>query len=130
MPINVNGAHAATGEPGSYVTLDRRWSSGDTITFRLPMELKLSRYTSIDRIPGHERFALEYGPVLLALVGSDSAVLKARDGAEYSGVLGQVRPDPDRPLHFHIDGHPGYMYMPYWKVVGEPFTCYPVIDLA
>jgi DUF1680 family protein len=123
MPIDVNGAKAATGDPGSYVTFDRTWSSGDTITFRLPMELKLTRYIGLDRIEGHERFALEYGPILLALVGSDSAVLKI------AGV-GQIKPDPDRALHFNIDGHPDYTYIPYWQVLSEPFTCFPVIDRA
>lgn len=130
MPIALNGAPIATGDPGTYVTLDRKWSSGDAITFRLPMELRLSRYTGMDRIEGHERFALEYGPLLLALVGSDSAVLKVKGGGGHSGILRQIQPDPDRPLHFRIDGHPEYVYVPYWKVVGEPFTCFPVIDAA
>lgn len=106
MSINVNGAKAATADPASYITLDRTWSSGDIITFRLPMELKLTRYIGLDKIEGHERFALEYGPILLALVGSDSAVLKI-DG------VGQIKPDPDRPLHFNIDGHLDYSYIPY-----------------
>lgn len=121
MSINVNGAKAATADPASYITLDRTWSSGDIITFRLPMELKLTRYIGLDKIEGHERFALEYGPILLALVGSDSAVLKI-DG------VGQIKPDPDRPLHFNIDGHLDYSYIPYWNVLSEPFTCFPVID--
>ncbi len=129
MPIHVNGAVAATGQPGSYVTLDRRWSNGDTIAFRLPMELRLTRYTGLDRIEGHERFALEYGPVLMALTGSDNAALKAA-GGKHSDILRQVKPDPFRPLQFLIDGHPGYVYMPYWKVLDQPFTCFPVIDLA
>jgi DUF1680 family protein len=130
MPILINGAQAAAGQPGSYVTLDRTWSSGDTIAFTLPMELRLTRYTGLDRIAGHERFALEYGPVLLALTGSDSAVLKVASGKDHSAILKQLQADPDRPLHFRIEGHPEYVYIPYWKVVGEPFTCYPVIDPA
>jgi DUF1680 family protein len=123
MSINVNGAKAATADPASYITLDRTWSNGDIITFPLPMELKLTRYIGLDKIEGHERFALEYGPILLVLVGSDSAVLKI-DG------VGQIKPDPDRPLHFNIDGHPDYSYIPYWNVLSEPFTCFPVIDRA
>ena len=70
MPIQVNGTLATSGKPGTYVTLDRTWSEGDTITFRLPMDFKLTRYTGVDKIAGHERYALEYGPVLLAILGS------------------------------------------------------------
>ena len=129
MPVNVNGTRTATGSPGSYVELDRTWSNGDLITFRLPMELRLTRYIGLDKIDGHERFALEYGPILLALIGSDSAVLKVAEGKEHSGIMRQIKPDPDRPLHFHIDGHPEYAFIPYWKVVTEPFTCFPVVDV-
>jgi hypothetical protein len=130
MQIGVNREPAVSGDPGSYVTLDRKWSTGDTIRFTLPMQLKLTRYTGLDKIEGHERFALEYGPVLLALVGSSSAVLKVPGGKKHEEILQQIKQDPFRPLHFSIDGNPGFSYMPYWQVVTEPFTCYPVIDLA
>jgi len=130
MPIDVNGSRVVTGQPGSYVALDRNWVDGDTVTFTLPMEFRLTRYTGLDRIEGHERFALEYGPVLMALTGSDNAVLKVTGGREHAGILRQLKADPDRPLHVHIDGHPEYVYVPYWTVVSEPFTCYPVIDVA
>jgi DUF1680 family protein len=130
MPIHVNGTPVVTGQPGSYVTLDRDWSTGDAITFTLPMEFRLTRYTGADKIEGHERFALEYGPVLLALTGSGCAVLRVTGGTEYTDILKQLKADPDRPLSFHVDGHPECVYIPYWRVVSEPFTCYPVIDVA
>lgn len=130
MQVSVNKETAVTGKPGSYVTLDRRWSTGDAIRFTLPMELKLTRYTGLDKIEGHERFALEYGPVLLALVGSDKAVLTAPGGKRHEEILKRIKQDPDRPLHFSIEGQPEFAYIPYWQVVTEPFTCYPVIDLV
>jgi len=130
MQITVNNEPAASGKPGTYVTLDRAWSTGDTVRFTLPMELKLTRYVGLDKIEGHERFALEYGPVLLALIGSDSAALKVHGGSHHQDILKQIKQDPWRPLHFTIEGHPEFTYIPYWKVITEPFTCYPVIDLA
>ena len=129
MQVAVNEDAAVQGSPGSYVTLDRNWRTGDTVRFTLPMQLKLTRYTGLDKIEGHERFALEYGPVLLALVGSDSAVLKAA-GGRHEDILRQIKQDPERPLHFTVDGHPEFRYIPYWQVVTEPFTCFPAIDLA
>lgn len=130
MQITVNNEPAVSGKPGTYVTLDRAWSTGDTVRFTLPMELKLTRYVGLDKIEGHERFALEYGPVLLALIGSDSAALKVHGGSRHQDILKQIKQDPWRPLHFTIEGHPEFTYIPYWKVITEPFTCYPVIDLA
>ncbi len=129
MKISVNQEVAVSGNPGSYVTFDRSWSSGDTVEFTLPMQLKLTRYTGLDKIVGHERFALEYGPVLLALIGSSSAVLKV-PGERHEEILRRIKQDPDRPLHFSIEDHPEFSYIPYWQVVTEPFTCYPVIDLV
>jgi DUF1680 family protein len=130
MQLRVNAEAAVSGTPGSYVTLDRTWSTGDTVRFTLPMELKLTRYTGLDQIPGHERFALEYGPILLALIGSDSAALTVPAGQPQEDILQFIRQDPDRPMHFIIDGHPEFAYIPYWQVVTEPFTCFPVIDRA
>ncbi|HEV2488031.1 MAG TPA: beta-L-arabinofuranosidase domain-containing protein [Terracidiphilus sp.] len=130
MQISVNKEAAGSGKPGSYVTLDRTWSTGDTVAFTLPMQLKLTHYSGLDKIEGHQRFALEYGPILLALIGSDSAVLKVPGGKRHEDILQRIKQDPFRPLHFSIEGHPEFTYIPYWQVVTEPFTCYPAIDLA
>jgi hypothetical protein len=129
VEMRVNRQSPVTGRPGSYVTLDRTWATGDTIRFTLPMQLRLTHYTGLDQIEGHQRFALEYGPVLMALIGSDSAVLTA-SGARAEAILERLKPDPFRPLHFNIDGHPQYKYVPYWQVLTESFTCFPAIDLA
>ncbi len=68
MPIYINGQQAITGKPGTYQTIDRTWSDGDTITFTLPMAPRLSLYTGIDQVPTGRRYGLEYGPILLAVV--------------------------------------------------------------
>ena len=129
MRIQVNGEDAVSGNPGSYVALARTWSSGDMVQFRLPMELKLTRYTGLDQIAGHRRFALEYGPILLALIGCDCAMLSS-GGRGPEAILDRIHEDPDRPLHFLIEGQPQFKYIPYWQVLTEPFTCFPVIDAA
>jgi DUF1680 family protein len=131
MPIRVNGTLAASGQPGTYVTLDRTWSEGDTITFCLPMGFKLTRYTGVDKIAGHERYALEYGPVLLALVGSADARLVVRSSQRHQDLLKQLKPKTGLPLHFTIAGDVVHEYIPYWEVpYKQMFTCYPIVDLA
>ncbi len=129
VELRANGKLAATGAPGTYATLQRNWFIGDTIHFTLPMQFKLTRYEGLDQIEGHQRFALEYGPVLMAVIGSANAMLTA-SGGQHEAILSRLQQDPFRPLHFNIDGYPQLKYVPYWQVVSEPFTCFPVIDLA
>ena len=129
MPVHVNGELAATGKPGSYVALHRTWRSGDTIAFSLPMGFRLTRYTGLDKIEGHERYALEYGPILLAIEGSDDARLLAH-GTKPEEILKQLTPSYGRPLRFEIAGNPQHRYAPYFAIKNDPFTCYPVIDPA
>jgi DUF1680 family protein len=129
-PIEINGSLAAAGKPGTYVTLDRTWSGGDTITFRLPMEFKLTRYTGVDQLAGRERYALEYGPILLAVAGSSDARLVVRNGEHPEDLVTQLKPKSGQPLHFTIDGDTAHEYIPYWEVPYKAaFTCYPVVDL-
>ena len=129
MPIQVNGKTVATGRPGSYAVLDRTWQPGDTIAFTLPMAFKLTRYTGMDKIPGHERCALEYGPILLAIEGSDDARLLAT-GTKAEDFVKQLTPIFGQPLYFDIAGNPDHHYAPYFAIKYDLFTCYPVIDLA
>lgn len=127
MPVHVNGVLAATGKAGSYVVLNRSWRNGDVISFNLPMALRFTRYTGMDKIEGHDRFALEFGPILLAIEGSDDPHLLA-DGTRPEDLLNQLKPTFGRPLHFQIDGNPQYRYAPYYAIKNDPFTCFPVID--
>jgi uncharacterized protein len=129
MPIFVNDRLVATGTPGSYVTLNRAWLPDDTIKFELPMDFKLTRYAGTDKIAGYERYALEYGPILMALAGSASAVLKVIDGVNQEDILKQLYADPDDALRFQIKGNPDLAYIPYWKILNEPFTCYPCVSV-
>ncbi|MGC8625404.1 MAG: hypothetical protein ACP5VQ_09085, partial [Phycisphaerae bacterium] len=73
ISIFINGKIAAIGKPGTYQSLNRAWSDGDTITFTLPMAPRLSLYTGMDQLPNGLRYALEYGPILLAVVAAKVA---------------------------------------------------------
>jgi hypothetical protein len=128
MPVMINAKLAATGTPGTYVTFDRTWSNGDTISFTLPMKSKLTRYTGSDQVAGQARYALEYGPILMAAVGSNEAIIKVLKGSRPEDLIGQLGPKPDQPLHFTIAGNHGIEYMPYWEIDEQPFTCFPVIE--
>jgi uncharacterized protein len=130
MPIYVNGSLAATGKPGTYAVIERTWSSKDAITFTLPVAFRLTRYTGADQAEDAPRYGLEYGPILMAVIGSPDTVLQVKGGKYAEDLLGQISPKPGAPLHFQIAHNPDVELMPYWKVDQETFTCLPVISVA
>jgi len=127
MGIEVNGRFAASGKPASYVALDRTWREGDTISFVLPMGLSLERYIGVDQVPDHERYAVSYGPLLLAAVGSAEVRLRLAMGKRPADLLEQLKPKAGQPLRFTVDLNPGIEFMPYWQVDQQPFNCLPAV---
>jgi uncharacterized protein len=128
MAVSVNGEAAGMGSAGSYLMLNRTWSSGDTVTFALDMGFEVRKYTGTDQIPGHSRYSLTYGPLLYAAIGPSDAVLHLPRGARPEDLGQHLQPKPGSPLHFTVAGNPGIVYMPYWQVSKETFTCFPVIE--
>jgi hypothetical protein len=125
MDILINGKKSATGKPGTYVSLSRKWQNGDSIEFTLPMGLKATTYSGFDTIPYHNRYAMEYGPILLALTGKKEAphIISAT-----SDLTNHVVADPTRPLHFSVANNADYQFMPYWQLdSGQNFTVFPIV---
>jgi DUF1680 family protein len=128
MPILVNGVEKTSGKPGTYSVISRTWKDGDTISFTLPIGFRCVRYTGVQAIAGHERYALEYGPLLMALTGPlDSAPDGVTLTQTPDDLIKSLRPLDGEPLHYAIPGDPAHQYMPYWLVQNETFTCFPVM---
>jgi hypothetical protein len=138
MTVKVNNASIAEGQPGTYLTLDRQWQDGDQISFVLPAQLNLTHYTGFDQISGWDRYALEYGPVLMALTGSPDERYKQPDGSPCAQlptrpdeVVSILQPAPGQPLHFMIPGQTEHVFVPYYEIAaGEDFTCFPIIGIG
>ena len=130
VPIQVNGALAATGTPGSYLALERTWEDGDTIAFTLPVGFSTTKYTGFDQIEGNlDRHTLHYGPLVMALTGApDGPEGTPRIGADVADLIDLLEPVAGRPLAFDVNGHPGYRFVPYWQVERESFTCFPIVQ--
>ena len=128
MDVAVNDENTAVGQPGSYLVLDRTWSAGDTVAFTLPAGLVFAEYKGEDQIQGHKRYSLMYGPLLYAAVGDKNTILRLSGSGKPESLVQQLTPKKDAPLHYTVAGNPGVVYMPYWQVEGEAFTCFPVID--
>jgi hypothetical protein len=122
VAVLVNGKNAATGVPGTYVTLTRTWSTDDTVSFNLPIGFRLTPYTGFDRDPDHERYGLEYGPLLMSLIGGNH--LNVAPGS----LIGNLSPVPGSPLHFDIAGYPNFKYVPYVHIQDETFTSFPTLS--
>jgi DUF1680 family protein len=128
MAVHVNGKQVAMGKPGSYVMLARVWAEGDTASFTLPAALVAVRYTGVDQIPDHERYAVSFGPILLAAVGAPEIRLRLKNVKQPEDLLKHLQPKPGQPLHFVVENNPGVEFMPYGQVDEEPFNCLPAVD--
>ena len=128
MAILVNGDLAMSGAPGTYAVLDRTWKDGDTVSFVLPMELHFTEYRGASQIPDHTRYALEYGPILMAAIGPLDKQIPVKLEGNAGRPQDWIKPIAGQPLHWMIDGDPNHSFIPYWKITGESYTCFPVID--
>ena len=97
------------------------------------MRLSVTRYTGLTVIPGHDRFAVEYGPILLAAVGGqwnhsiDSMLVPPVARPEQPDTW--LQPSTQSPLHFKLRGSSGVArdltWKPYFEVQDELFEVYP-----
>jgi hypothetical protein len=129
MSVSVNGKIVVTGKPGTYFAINRHWSNGDAIDFMLPVSVRVKRYKGEDQIPGKSRCSVEYGPILLAAVGSSNIDLSVDSGHEVEHLANHLEPIDGSPLHFSVRGNPGQKFMPYWSISEEEFTCYPRVSV-
>ena len=101
----------------------------DAITFTLPITFRLTRYTGADTAKGASRYGLEYGPILMAVIGSPDSVLQAK--GNYAEKTCWVRLAPRLARRkFPARHNPNVELMPYWKVDQETFTCLPVVQVT
>jgi hypothetical protein len=128
VPLLLNGEAAQNGKPGTYVSIERVWKKGDTISFNLPYKFRAVEYTGFDATPNGRRYSLFYGPVLLALTGDfeekDIPVIQL----EPSDPGKKLIPEPDKDLRFKIKELEGYQFIPYFRINTETFTCFPVYE--
>ena len=137
VPILINNNVIAEGKPGTFTSLDRVWADGDRISFTLPIDFRLTKYEGFDQIDGWDRYALEYGPVLLALggpfrttvCGADPMDRRARDcNSRRCNCWTVSNRCPGPQLRFRVRGQTDYEYLPYMDVSTETFTCLPIVN--
>jgi DUF1680 family protein len=117
-PVTVRGV---TARPGTYLVL-KNVSAGETVEFSLPFGFRSTRLTGAEEIPGKERYALAYGPLLLALMGRGDVSVRMNPARPEDWLI------PLGKSVFRVKGNPGCEYRPYMEIGDEPFTVYPIAE--
>ena len=108
--VAVNGETLdLTTRPGSWATINRRWSSGDTVTLNFDLSLRS------EPLPGYASpVAIMCGPVVMAQAtarGEDDSLPKMRElhfPADYLEIRGNARINAARNLHTNQELRPFY----------------------
>ena len=142
--VRVNGRPLdSSAQPGSYLSIERTWRTGDVVDVHLPMTLR------VEPLPGApDKIALLYGPLVLAgrlgsagmYAGADiiqnertiGSILEVpidvpRLAGSASNVLAHVRPVAGAPLTFETVGigQPrDVTLIPYHRLHHERYTIY------
>lgn len=124
--VLLNGQRVATGQSGSYLTIPGHWKKEDTIYFDLPFAWKTTRYEGAEQVEGFDRYAYEYGPLLMAFKGTLNEHGHIHLDCEQGDLPGLLHPS-DCPLHFSVQDHPGIRVLPYLEIKPDTaFTCFPL----
>jgi hypothetical protein len=139
VPLEVNGAGAGAGAPGTYAAVTRDWRAGDVLVFRVPMAVRTEALAD-----AAQKVAFLYGPAVLAgdlgpAPGVSPYARDQRDNLEVPPVpvpaliLGD-RPiesalvrSPDGSLAFTTAGmdHPRDVVLrPFWEIGHDRYTVY------
>ncbi|MDD4591898.1 MAG: glycoside hydrolase family 127 protein [Parabacteroides sp.] len=125
MAVMVNGSEVGKGKPGSYLLIDRKWGNNDMISFTLPMSFRVTKYNGIEKGFEEGHYAIEYGPILMAMVGVKGKKINMEINASAESIKSMLKPIVGKPLHFAIEGDSEFEYWPYFEVQDQPFSCFP-----
>lgn len=118
--VRLNGVDVQTDDvaPGSYLTIERAWSDGDTVRVEMPFTLRMESTPDDPTMR-----ALFYGPVHIGARRPGGQLTFSLDTTtRLSGDLGDtLRPVAGTPLHFT---HEGTEFVPFLEGTTDPFHSY------
>ena len=97
-------------QPGSYLTLCRKWKDGDTIELYMPFQFHLESVMDQQNIA-----SLFYGPILLAAQESEPRKEWRKITLEAQDISKSIKGDPEK-LQFTING---IVFKPFYQTYGR-----------
>lgn len=126
LDIYEDGNLIASGLPGSYLTIGGNFENERIFTFKLSARLEKHDYHGWDQVEGKKRFAVMYGPVLMAFRGNfDEKTVPAVAVDTNDKYLGFKKTSE---LHFTVPSEIPLEAVPYFEIQRETFTCFPVTE--
>ncbi len=116
---------AANGQ--SYYESYENVTKGDVFEKNFAFSFKITRYTGGEEIVGKDRYAVEYGPLLYAVLGAPNPLTISFDPAHPEQWLTPLDGEKRR---LAIKNDPHHSYMAYADIGDEPFDVYPIIDFG
>lgn len=109
--VTVNGKEEKVNAvPGSYLTLSRKWKSGDVVEIKMPFQFHL------DPVMDQQNIAsLFYGPILLAAQETEPRNDWRKITLNKNDIGATIKGDP-KTLEFEIDG---VVFKPFYKTYGR-----------
>ncbi len=109
----------------SYYETHENVSAGMTFELDFTFSFKTTRYTGGEEIPDKERWAVEYGPLLYAVLGAPNPLTIRFDPAKPEEWL---TPLEGAKRRLALKGDNCHTYMAYADIHDEPFDVYPIVD--
>ena len=122
MQVRINGAlQSVTATPGTYLTLDRTWATGDTVDLTMPMTIALERTPDSATVQ-----AVRYGGIVLGgRYGSTSLT------GLPTLTPSSIQPSGATPLTFSATANGSSVSLiPFYKIHGENYTVYWNVNAA
>ena len=109
--VKINGkVQEVTAEPGSYLTINRKWKDGDTVELQMPFKFYLEPLMDQQNIA-----SLFYGPVLLAAQESEPRTEWHKVILDAEDISKSISGDPGQ-LEFVING---VVFKPFYETYGR-----------
>jgi len=109
--VKINGKdEAVKAEPGSYLTISRKWNDGDKVELRMPFHFYLEPVMDQQNVA-----SLFYGPILLAAQESEPLKEWRKVTFDVNDISKSITGDPEK-LQFNIDG---VVYKPFYESYGR-----------
>ncbi|GGG88967.1 hypothetical protein GCM10011416_01680 [Polaribacter pacificus] len=109
--VTINGKKQETKtSPGSYLSLNRSWKSGDTVELRMPFDFHLSPVMDQQNIA-----SLFYGPILLVAQEPAPRTTWRKVSLDANNLGKSIKPQAEK-LNFSING---VLYKPFYDTYGR-----------